>query len=108
MEKRGLAKTIDQLVRDAAAHPGQPRRQPLTRGLRVDVMVRDGETHLQISRANTWPSPREWNIVTRDWPQPVPNILAKRIFDQGRYYLKAKWHTIEAEQLGLASGEYDD
>ena len=97
-EKHGLAKTLDQLVRSAEAQPGRAMRQPLNRGLRVDVMMKDGETHLQISRANIWPSTKEWNTVTRDFPSPVPNILPRRICAEGRYYLKAKWVTIKAEQ----------
>ncbi len=100
-EKRGLAKTLDQLVRRAEAHPGLPVRQPLGKGLRVDVMVKDGETYLQISRDNVWPSAREWSTVTRDFPTLVPNVITKRIFDGGRYYLKAHWVTITVEQAEM-------
>jgi hypothetical protein len=100
-EKRGLAKTLDQFVRRAEAHPGLPVRQPLGKGLRVDVMVQAGETHLQISRDNVWPSAKEWSTVTRDFPTLVPNVIAKRIFDGGRYYLKAHWMTKAIEQPTL-------
>lgn len=100
--KHGLAHTLDQLVKQAEAHPGEAKRQPLARGLRVDVMVQEGQTFLQISRANVWPSPKEWGIVARDFPSPVPNILARRIQGtDGRYYLKASWATIIAEQPEL-------
>jgi hypothetical protein len=87
------------MVKDAEAHPGKPYRKPLYRGLRVDVMLLNGETHLQISRDNVWPSPKEWDIVTRDWPAPVPNLTPRRIFDQGRYYLKAKWTQVHQTAL---------
>jgi hypothetical protein len=97
-DKFGLARTLDQLVKRASARPGEPQRQPLARGLRVDVMVKDGRTFLQISRDNQWPSLQEWNIVRRYFPQPVPNVIYSRICDKGRYYFKAQWATIVAEQ----------
>src|SRR3990167_1090176 len=100
-EKHGLARTLDQLVKRAEEHPGQAQRQPLFRGLRVDVMVKDGETYLQISRDATWPSAREWGTVTRDFPSPVPNVAAKRIHDGHRYYLKTQWATVRADELPL-------
>ncbi len=102
-DKHGLAKTLDHLVRQAEAHPGEPKRQPLTRGLRVDVLVRDGRTFLQISREDKWPSTAEWQTVTRLFPRPVPNILPRRIHDSGtyRYFLKADWATIVVEQAEL-------
>ena len=102
-EKHGLDKTLDQLVSRAEAHPGEPQRQPLKRGLRVDVMIRNDRTYLQISREDKWPSTQEWQIVTRDFPQPVPNIIARRIHDSGtyRYFLKADWVTIVVEQPEL-------
>jgi hypothetical protein len=102
--KNGLAKTLDQLVARAEAHPGQPQRKPLTRGLRVDVLIKNDRTYLQISRDNAWPSPREWSIVLSSWPRPVPGrVASRRIFDQDqrRYYLKADWQTITAEQPEL-------
>lgn len=99
MEKRGLAGTIDQMVKDAEAHPGKPYRRPLARGLRVDVLVKDGEMHLQISRDNTWPSQKEWQTVTGLWPSPVPSLAPSRAFFEGRYYLRAKWATISQEQI---------
>jgi hypothetical protein len=102
-DKHGLALTLDQLVKRAEAHPGQPQRQPLARGLRVDVLIKEGRTYLQISRESKWPSPQEWAIVTRDFPSPVPNLVPRRIFDHGtyRYFLKADWETIVAEQPAL-------
>jgi len=100
-EKHGLARTLDQLVKRAEEHPGQAQRQPLAHGLRVDVMVKDGQTYLQISRDSTWPSAREWGTVTRDFPSPVPNVAAKRIHDGHRYYLKAQWATVHADALPL-------
>jgi hypothetical protein len=102
-DKHGLKQTLDHLVRQAEAHPGQPQRQPLARGLRVDVLCKDGRTFLQISRENKWPGPEEWRIVARDFPQPVPNVTPRRIFDHStyRYYLKADWETIVAEQPAL-------
>lgn len=92
-DKHGLAKTLDQLVKRAEAHPGEPQRQPLSKGLRVDVMIKDGQTYLQISRDNIWPSPKEWSTVARDFPRQVPNVVPqrrRRIADP-RYYLKASW-----------------
>ena len=101
-EKRGLARTLDQLVKQAETHPGQPQRQPLLRGLRVDVLMTADETHLQISRDNIWPSSREWATVTSIWPRPVPRqVLPKRLYAQGRYFLQAKWATITGEQPAL-------
>lgn len=100
-DKHGLARTLDQLVKQADAHPGQPQRQPLTRGLRVDVLIKDGQTLLQISRGDKWPSPAEWSTVAKYFPRPVPNVLARRIYDGGRYYLKSGWATIIAEQPAL-------
>lgn len=94
MERRGLAGTIDQMVKEATTHPGTPYRRPLARGLRVDVMVTDGETHLQISRDNTWPSVKEWQTVTGLWPSPVPSLAPRRSYTDGRYYLMAKWETV--------------
>lgn len=99
--KFGLANTLDHLVKQAEAKPGEPKRQPLARGLRVDVMVKDGRTFLQISRENKWPSIEEWNTVRRLFPRPVPNVIYSRICDKGRYYFKAQWATIEAEQPEL-------
>lgn len=103
-DKHGLAATLDQLVKRAEAHPGVAQRQPLSRGLRVDVMVKDGQTYLQISRDNIWPTQQEWSIVARDFPQPVPNVTPRRIADQ-RYYLKAHWQTIVVEQPELIETE---
>ena len=102
-DKHGLKKMLIQLVKQATAHPGQPQRKPLERGLRVDVLIKDGRTYLQISRENKWPSPEEWRIVARDFPQPVPNVTPRRIFDSGayRYFLKADWEPIIAEQPAL-------
>lgn len=99
--KSGLAKTLDQMVRRAAAHPGLPVRQPLGKGLRVDVMLQGDETYLQISRDNVWPSATEWSTVTRLFPSLVPNLTVTRIFDHGRYYLKANWKTVVVEQPEL-------
>lgn len=101
MEKRGLAGTIDQLVKDAEAHPGRAYRKPLPRGLRVDVMMQDGMTHMQISRDNTWPSHQEWTTVTREWPSPVPSVAPKRSFTNGRYFLMAKWATVDVKQTEM-------
>lgn len=101
-DKRGLPKTLDQLVRRAAAHPGLPVRQPLGKGLRVDVLIRDGETYLQISRDNVWPSSREWTTVTRDFPTLIPPTVAPtRSYAEGRYYLTAHWTTNAIEQVEL-------
>ena len=102
--KTGLSKTLDQLVAQAEAHPGEVKRHPLTRGLRVDVLLKNGRTYLQISRDAAWPSPREWSIVLSNWPRPVPgHIPNRRVFDQAqrRYYLKGDWQTITADQLEL-------
>jgi len=100
-EKYGLTQVLDQLVKQAEAHPGEAKRKPLSKGLRVDVMVKNGQMFLQISRANAWPSGEEWRIVTRDFPHPVPNVTPRRIFDHGivRYFLKADWQIVEQPEL---------
>ena len=102
--KHGLANTLDQLVRQAEARPGEAKRQALARGLRVDVMVKDGTMHVQISRDNTWPSYREWQTVANNFPSPVPATIAPmRIYDQKRYYLKAHWMKFREDLLDQMS-----
>ena len=100
MEMRGLAGTIDQLVKNAEANPGQAQRRMLAHGLRVDVLLKDEQMHLQLSRLNVYPADREWSIVLREWPYTVSATPAKMEYN-GRYYLRAHWKHVRERQGGL-------
>lgn len=101
MIKRGLAATLDQLVKDAEAKPGTAQRMPLRNGLRIDVMLTGEQLHLQISRANTFPSGVEWRTVLRALPYVVQETPTMSYYG-GRFWLRAQWQHMRERQTTLA------
>ncbi len=101
MIKRGLAATLEQLVKDAEDKPETARRLPLRNGLRIDVMLTGEQLHLQISRENTYPSDVEWRTVLRAWPYAV-QVTPTRLEHGGRFWLRANWQHIRERQTTLA------
>lgn len=88
----GLRGTLTGLLQQAIDSPGRPARQVLFRGLRVDVKIERGQTHLQISRNGQYPSETEWQTVLNYWPYPVMAQVSRLEFS-GRCFLRASWPT---------------
>lgn len=91
--KGKLAAALNDLNDAAEAKHGYPQRALLARGLRVDVLVSNGNTYLQISRTTEWPSDQEWRTVVRDFPYSPLAINHFRIGHSGRKFLTANWPT---------------
>lgn len=86
----------DMLAR-AIADPGIPKRATLGRGLRIDLMVKDSQLHLQLSRLGVFPSEQEWNTVIKRLGDAAAAAgePEKKTY-QGRRYLAGTWSLAEA------------
>ncbi len=100
-DKRGLAATLDKLVRDAEDHPAAAQRQTLFRGLRVDVMLKSNQLHVQLSRSNVYPSDQEWRTVLRSLPYAVNGVEPLRMEHGGRFWLRGHWRHVRERQAKL-------
>ncbi len=82
---------LEDLYKLARASSGIPQRYTLDDGLRVDVLIHHGETQLQISRIEEFPSLDEYRDILDnwpvqvDWPEPTPAAHS------GRRFLIAGW-----------------
>lgn len=92
---------LDDLIPDmlarAAADPGIPKRATLGRGLRIDLMVKDAQIHLQLSRLGVFPSEQEWKTVIKRLGDAAATAgePGKKTY-QGRRYLAGTWTRTEA------------
>lgn len=91
-----LKQKLSEAVLWAEAHPGDPHRIPLGKGLQVDLKVTK-LTMLQLSRRDVYPAMREWQTVLACWPYPVdPNSVSpKPVKYMNRFYLMGHWPTPE-------------
>ena len=85
-----LRNLLSELVSEAELNLNTPQRLNLKNGLKVDVVITDEKTKLQLSRIGVFPSLDEWKIVLRDWPYPV-EAEARELTHAGRNYLRAEW-----------------
>ena len=119
-----LKDTLEALLALAGKNPGVPVRKELRHGLRVDVLVKDGTVHLQISRAQKWPADQEFTTTLKHWPWPVSaDATPARKEHDGRCYLCTSFpvqsrlalefepgYSIEAsaKDLGISLTVYDE
>jgi hypothetical protein len=99
-----LKETIDRLIRQAKAS-GQVARTRLPKGLTVAVrMAGDNLVDLQLSRADVYPSAREWKTVLAQWPGLVVTVIEPRqVLHQGVYYLRGR-----VKQMPVFSEAWDE
>ena len=108
MTNGSLERIMQWLFDQAAAHPGQPQRRILTHGLRVDVLIDNGRTAMQISRDSApGPSDEEWRTAVRLSPGPIPSVTPRALKAEDRYFLKAEWETIDERQTTLFEVEHE-
>lgn len=93
-----LRDTLRGLLKQAEAKPGEPARVKLAHGLTVSVRVNDKEiVSLQLSRADVFPSTREWKTVIEQWPGQCAVIREPRtIIVKSVYYLIGNLRTAPA------------
>lgn len=78
------------MIHQATKTAGLAVRRSLGGGLRIDVIIDEGQARVQISRALVYPSDREWETVLRAWPYQVPQVQPRRFSYLGRYYMAAE------------------
>jgi hypothetical protein len=89
-----LHQLLDDLVFAAESAAGVPKRLPLKKGLRIDLLIGAGRTRLQLSRQGTYPSDQEWHTVLFYWPTQLPSGISYVRQQKGNeFYLCASWAT---------------
>jgi len=92
-----LSQILAGMFDQAAKAPGFPVRKKLGSGLEIDLLIlKDGITKFQISRARPGPSSTEWSTVLKNLPYPV--TAQPLTLKWGNHiYFKAAWPTPEAK-----------
>lgn len=90
MTKNPLQERLEKMVTIAAANPSHYQSLRTTQDMKIEVMIDQGYTHLQVSRAGNFPTKQDWANVLRAWPYPLSCLPLKRQ-RFGRYYLVATW-----------------
>lgn len=91
---RDLRSILANLIQRAAQESCVPKRAFLKGGMRIDVLIRDGQTNLQISRTGQDPSRTEWVTTLKHLPYPAPEVEPKSMVGRDRRrYLSASWPT---------------
>lgn len=90
MPKTQVGAQIARMLEIAAANPGQYQTFRTINNLKIDVMLMNEMTYLQISRTRLYPTLQDWANVTRHWPYTI-NILPEKRQSFGRFYLVASW-----------------
>lgn len=89
-----LAEILAELMTLAEQTPGTPARRDLAGGLRVDILLKKGETRLQLSRPGISPSMTEWNTIMKNLPITM-YVSPKETKHDGRCYLVGAWKITE-------------
>ncbi len=82
---------LEDLHQRARQNPGIPQQSTLEDGLRIDLLVHRGETQLQISRADRFPTLEEFQFILDHWREQVERSTPKPIAHSGRKFLSAGW-----------------
>jgi hypothetical protein len=90
MPKNPLQVRLEKMIKVAKTNPSHYQSFRTTQDLKIEVMIYQGYTHLQVSRTGSYPTQQDWANVLRAWPYPVnyPPLKTQR-YD--RYYLVATW-----------------
>ena len=86
-----LTVILEDLYKLARVSAGIPQRYTLDDGLRVDVLIHHGETQLQISRIEEFPSLDEYREILDNWPVVVDWTEPTPAAHSGRKFLIAGW-----------------
>jgi hypothetical protein len=82
---------LEDLYRRARENPGIPQQSTLEDGLRIDLLVHQGETQLQISRADEFPMVDEFNNILHHWWEMLETPTPQPVAHSGRKFLSAGW-----------------
>lgn len=90
-QTKSLTVIISEMLEAADSNPGMAIRNELPGGLRLDILLKDNQTHLQLSRQGVSPSDIEWKTVLKYWPYPIAGLHYRLLIREGRRYLVASW-----------------
>lgn len=91
--KLKLSTIISQLLNRAELNPGKKFEAKLKRGLLVEIKMAEGETHLQVSRIDIFPSMKEWHTVCKAFPYKCHINYPQELTHDKKHCLNSKWPT---------------
>ena len=101
--KSKLQEILEDMFAEAKAKAGQKVVRKLGRGLRIEMIcVNSGATSaiwLAITRDDTFPSLKEWETVTNNFPYQVPKVEPASDRSGGRYSISARFALARTVQM---------
>jgi hypothetical protein len=82
------------LVYRAQKRPDVPQGIQFSNEILVEVMYHQGRVHLQVSRADRFPTHEEYQDILSCWPYGIHGHEPKPTSHSGRKYLTSVWPTL--------------
>src|SRR3990172_3955383 len=97
--KNKLQEILEDMFAEAKAKARQKVVRKLGRGLRIEIICVNSNVWLAITRDDTFPSLKEWETVTNNFPYQVPKVEPTSDRSGGRYSISARFALARTVQM---------